>query len=131
MAEEPKKSMDQVIREDGRYPPDAYGFLHDALTKAVKETHGKEVAEPAQRHVSGKQLCLALRDAAIERWGMLTKTVLSRWNIYETADFGNMVYLLICNGFMRKTEEDSIDDFHDVFDFDDAFDEIDHFELTE
>ena len=42
-----------------------------------------------------------------------------------------MVYLLIRHGFMRKTEEDSIEDFRDVYDFRDAFDGVDHFELTE
>jgi len=44
---------------------------------------------------------------------------------------GNMVYLLIDHGFMRKTEEDSIEDFRDVFDFDKVFKVNDEFELEE
>ena len=32
-----------------------------------------------------------------------------------------MVYLLVTIGFMQKTEEDSLEDFRNVFDFDKAF----------
>ncbi len=120
----PERSMEEVIRSDGRYPPEAFAFLHDGLSHAVKDIHGQEGApvEDAQRHVSGRQLCLALKDLAIERWGLLAKTVLGKWNIHASIDFGNMVYLLIENNFMRKTDDDSIEDFRDVFDFDEAFD---------
>ena len=52
---------------------------------------------------------------------MLARTVLARWNIRATADFGEMVYLLIANGAMSKTDEDSLEDFRDVYDFDEAF----------
>ncbi len=135
MTEQPEIPMEQLIREDGRYPPEAYEFLHAGLTKAVSDTHGEDAvrveAEPGQNHVTGQQMCVSLRNLAIERWGMLAKTVLAQWNIRETLDFGNMVYLLIRNSYMRKTDEDSIDDFRDVFDFDAAFDGIDHFELAE
>ena len=133
MAEPPERNMDQVIREDGRYPPEAFEFLHDGLTRAVKDTHGEQAgeADPGQRHVSGRELSLALRDLALERWGLLAKAVLERWNIHATIDFGNMVYLLIRHRFMRKTEEDSIEDFRDIYDFDEAFNPADHFELTE
>jgi uncharacterized repeat protein (TIGR04138 family) len=131
MQGEPNKSMEQVILEDGRYPPEAYAFLHDGLAKAVKDVHGDKPAPEGQRHVSGRDLCLAMRDLAIERWGLLAPTVLRKWNIRETIDFGNMVYLLIDHNFMRKTEEDSIEDFRDVFDFRQAFADYRTFELKE
>jgi len=127
--------MDEVIREDGRYPGEAYDFLHDGLSRAVKETHGEEAIAPgkalSESHVTGGELCLALREQALERWGMLAKTVLNHWNIYGTIDFGNMVYLLIQNSFMRKTDTDSLEDFRDVYDFDEALEAEDDFELSE
>ena len=133
--EPPKKPMDEVIREDGRYPGEAFDFLHDGMSRAVKEAHGEEAIGPgkeaADSHVTGSELCLSLRDQALERWGMLAKTVLNHWNIHGTIDFGNMVYLLIQHRFMRKTETDSIEHFRDVYDFDDAFDGEDDFELSE
>lgn len=137
--ETPGKSMEDVIREDGRYPPEAFAFLHEALNKAVESVHGEKGVSgggasggaTGQRHVSGQQLCLSLRDVALERWGMLAQAVLGRWNIRGTIDFGNMVYLLVENKFMRKTPEDSLDDFRDVFSFDEAFGGAWKFELKE
>jgi len=131
MEGEPDKSMEEVIREDGRYPPEAYGFLHDGLARAVQEVHGDASAPTGQRHVSGRQLCETLRDLAVERWGMLARVVLGKWNIRETVDFGNMVYLLVEHNFMRKTDEDSLEDFRGVFDFDKAFRGYEAFELKE
>ena len=52
---------------------------------------------------------------------MLAGAVLRKWNVRSTLDFGNMVYLLVENGLMHKTAEDSLEDFRDVFDFDEAF----------
>jgi uncharacterized repeat protein (TIGR04138 family) len=123
--------MDELILEDARYPLAAFGFLHDALGKAVADVHGQDTPPEQSRHVSGQQLCFALRDLAVERWGMLARTVLDRWNIHQTLDFGNMVYLLIEHGYMNKTEEDSIEDFRDVFDFEEAFNNLDAFEIAD
>jgi len=128
MPARPAKSMEQIIREDGRYPPEAYRFLQEGLARATAAVHGQDALFAGQRHVTGQQICQALRELAIERWGMLARTVLSKWNIHETMDFGNMVYLLIEHGFMRKSESDSIEDFRDVFDFEEAFNKADTFE---
>jgi len=129
MTEKPDKSLDEVVREDGRYPLEAFGFLHDGLARAVKGVYGEAAAaeqasDPQQRrprHVTGRQLCEALREEGIERWGMLARTVLERWNVRETLDFGRMVYLLVENGLMQKTESDSLEDFRAVYDFESAF----------
>ena len=73
------KSMEDVIRGDGRYPLEAFAFLHDALNNAVTEAYSAEGAvsqdpeSDVARHVSGTQLCHAMRDLAIERWGCLAK----------------------------------------------------------
>lgn len=138
MTDEPERSMQDVVREDGRYPQEAFAFLHDGLNRAVAHMRDdgasgdvEGTAAGEQKHVTGAQLCLSLRDLAAERWGMLAKTVLARWQIRGTIDFGSMVYLLIDNGFMRKTPEDSLDDFRDVYDFETAFVSADEFEMKE
>ena len=120
MKEAPEKSLEEVVREDGRYPLEAFAFLNEALGRAVKDIHGS-ASEEGPHHVSGQQLCRALREEARDRWGMLAPAVLGRWNIHGSIDFGRMVYLLVENRIMSKTEEDSIEDFRDVFDFDQAF----------
>ena len=124
--------MEAIIRRDGRYPVEAYQFLGEALEHAVKSIHGEKGARSGREsHVSGQQLCLAIRDLAIQRWGLLARTVLSKWNLRATIDFGNMVYLMIEHEFMRKTETDSIEDFRDVYDFDQAFELVADFDLRE
>ena len=121
------KTMEEVIRGDGRYPLEAFAFLHDALNRAVGEVYGPGASAPQDpegveaRHVSGEQLCNAMRDLALERWGRLAQPVLAKWNIHATIDLGHMVYLLVNNSFMRKTDEDSVEDFRDVYSFGDAF----------
>ncbi len=125
------EAMTQLILTDGRYPLDAFEFLHEGLELASRSQYGEEPAAPGQRHVSGAQLCQALRDHAIGRWGPLAPTVLNHWNIGATLDFGHMVYLLVDNGFMQKTAEDNLDDFRDVFDFAPAFQVHVKFELKE
>jgi uncharacterized repeat protein (TIGR04138 family) len=133
MPSQPEKTLEQVLREDRRYPPEAFAFLRDGLNRAVKDAYGEDVKSPppGQRHVSGQQLCQSLRALAIERWGHLARTVLARWNIRASVDFGQMVYLMIQHGFMRKTEQDSLEDFRNVYDFDEAFRPSDELELKE
>jgi uncharacterized repeat protein (TIGR04138 family) len=123
----PEKTLEEIIREDGRYAPAAYSFLHEGLSKASKDAHGQQADSTGQRHVTGQQICHALRDLALERYGHLAKAVLAKWRINETIDFGQMVYLLISHGLMRKTPEDSLEDFRDVYQFDDALTRHDNF----
>jgi uncharacterized repeat protein (TIGR04138 family) len=125
------EAMAQLILADGRYPLDAFEFLHDGLETTARRIHGEGMTEPGKRHVSGTQLCEGLRDLAIERWGPLARTVLRRWGIRQTLDFGNMVYLLVNNGFMQKTDQDSVEDFRDVYDFDEAFAVRPRFEMKD
>jgi uncharacterized repeat protein (TIGR04138 family) len=133
MNEGPTKSLEEVVREDGRYPERAFAFLNEGYVQAVHEIHGDPPpkAEGADRHITGQQWCLFLRDLARKRWGMMARTVLQSWNIHGTIDFGHMVYLQIERGFFHKTDEDSLEDFRDVYDFDQAFAVNGEFELKE
>ncbi len=130
MGQAPEKTMEQVIRDDGRYAPAAYAFLHEGLNRAAKDVYGDAPAT-TQRHVTGQQICKALRELALERYGLLARTVLGKWNVRQTMDFGEMVYLLIEHGLMRKTAEDSLEDFREVYRFEDVFIPPTDFELKE
>jgi uncharacterized repeat protein (TIGR04138 family) len=127
---EPQKSMEEVIRSDGRYPVAAYAFLHECLAQAVQDAHGENLGNGKQ-HVTGQAICHAMRQLAVQRWGMMAPAVLARWNIRQTIDLGNMVYLLIRNQLWQKTEGDSIEDFRDVFDLPEALKIEADFELKE
>ena len=58
---------------------------------------------------------------ALIRWGLLARSVLERWNIKRTRDFGEIVFLLVNNGWMQKEPQDRIEDFDNVYDFSEAF----------
>lgn len=121
----PQKSLEEVVDEVGLYPIEAYEFVQQGLGYTVSKIHGQPPAgdkEPKKsRHVSGRDLCEGLREYALLKWGLLAKTVLGRWNIRRTADFGRIVFALVDSGWMQATDEDSAEDFRDVFDFKTAF----------
>jgi uncharacterized repeat protein (TIGR04138 family) len=118
---EASKSLQDVIEELGVYPPEAFDFVQQGLTYTVNKLHG-EVSDPEQsRHVSGQQLCEGLREYALSQWGLMAGIVLRRWNIRTTFDFGRIVFALVNNGFMQKTDDDSVEDFRNVYRFDEAF----------
>jgi len=121
MSEKPERRLAEVARQDGRYPLDAFVFLYDGLSRAVKQVHGDAAEADVPQHVTIQQLCYALRDEAIERWGLLARDVLAKWNIHGTIDFGNMVYVLIENDLMKKSDADRLEDSRDVYDFNEAF----------
>lgn len=113
------RQIEDAIRSRGGYPPASYDFLRRGLERATAAVHGPNPGQ-GPRHVSGQQLCWALRDLALESWGPLAGLVLRRWNIRGTRDFGEMVFLLVELGLMGKQESDRIEDFDHVFDLDDA-----------
>jgi uncharacterized repeat protein (TIGR04138 family) len=50
----------------------------------------------------------------------MARTVFARWGIQRTGDFGEIVFNLIAAGLMSKTDEDTREDFRDVYDLDQA-----------
>jgi uncharacterized repeat protein (TIGR04138 family) len=79
------------------------------------------------RHISGRQLCWAIRDIALERWGLMARSLLASWNITASDDIGTIVFALVDHGWLQKQPDDRIDDFDNVFTFADAFDK--HYRL--
>ena len=120
-SQEPQ-SLDDIVEKHGVYPIEAYLFLREGLDFTVKKIHGDEAKPDINRHVDGRQLSEGLRDYALHKYGFLAGTVLRRWNITCTHDFGKMVFILIVNQVLSKTDNDTEDDFRDVYDFAAAFD---------
>lgn len=106
--------LDELRRRNPRYHESAYSFLLAALQYVIERL-------PEPRHITGAELAEGVRDLAIDRFGPMARTVLEHWGIRATADLGELVFALVECGILIKQEEDSLDDFADVFDFDDAF----------
>lgn len=126
---QPDHPIAELLRHDRRYHFDAYVFVFEALRFAQEklglgaptEPESDDPDDEPQRHVTGQQLCEAMRRYAHEQYGYLAKLVLNSWGVKSTSDFGEIVFNLIEIGQMRKTAEDRREDFDDVFNFDEAF----------
>ena len=119
---EPKqKSLQQLAADLGSYPAEAFEFVERGLSYTVQKLHGERVDPEVSRHVSGQELCEGLREFALSQWGLLARTVLGRWSIDSTIDFGRIVFALINAGKMQKTDDDNLEDFRNVYDFKKAF----------
>jgi uncharacterized repeat protein (TIGR04138 family) len=129
---DPNHPIVELMRRDRRFRPDAYRFVFEALRFGQDELGFAQGLAPADeeldsdeevRHVTGQQLCEAIRRYALQQFGPLAKQVLNHWGIRSTGDFGDIVFNLIDIGQMKKTESDRREDFDDVFDFDDGLQE--------
>ena len=120
--QKPDKTLEQVVEELGLYPIEAFEFIDHGLKYTVQKIHGEAKDPDANRHISGRDLCEGLREYALLKWGLMARTVLNRWNVRRTIDFGRIVFALVQHGHMSKTDEDTLEDFRDVYDFATAFD---------
>ena len=93
-----------------------------AEVRNVRMAKPKRVAEeaPPIRHISGQELCVALKHLAHQQYGLMAKLVLASCGIHATSDFGEIVYNLIRIGKMSKSDHDRREDFDDVYDFERA-----------
>ena len=141
---DPEHPIAELLRRDQRFHFDAYVFVFEALRHAQEEMGlgaehlGKpeddlstEAEEQPERHVTGQELCEAMRQYAHEQYGYLAKSVLNHWGITSTSDFGEIVFNLIEIEQMRKTPNDRREDFDDVFDFDEGFQHSFQFSLPD
>ncbi|MCC6125079.1 MAG: hypothetical protein IT426_08965 [Pirellulales bacterium] len=131
---DPQDPLADLLDEDRRYKRDAYVFVYESLRFAHEvlglgeEQSSEPLPDPSdnpektpQRHVTGQELCEAIRQYALHLYGYMAKTVLNSWGLHSTGDFGEIVFNLIRAKQMRKTPQDSRADFDAVFDFDEAF----------
>ena len=109
------KKIDSICRRDTRYKPEAYLFVLAGLHFTVGQL-------PETRHITGRELSEGLRLYGLEQFGPLTAQVFAHWGIRATDDFGRIVFTLVEVKLLRKTEEDSLEDFQSLYDFAAAFD---------
>jgi uncharacterized repeat protein (TIGR04138 family) len=106
---------DQIRLRESRFHEHAYLFVLASL-----EFQQSRLSE--RRHIDGRELAGAVRDLAIQRFGVMAGLVLQHWGVRSTADLGHIVFAMVELGLLMSQPTDSRDDFTDVFDFDHAFD---------
>ena len=116
-----------TIAQGTPYSPLAFAFVQEGLrytsglfAQREFDTYGMDELD---RHVTGQQLCMGLREFAIEQFGLLAPVVLRHWGVRRTEDFGTIVFRLVDLGDLRTSPQDSEDDFRAIFDFDEVFHE--------
>jgi len=116
----PSLDIDMVLARlerrarEGHYALAAYDFVLRGLDHTLRSL-------PELRHVSGQELVEGIETYAKSEFGPMAKHVLNAWGITRTDDFGAIVFELVEQGVLRKTQDDSPEDFADRFDFDEVF----------
>lgn len=106
--------MDQIRLREARFHEHAYLFVLQAL----EHLQGRL---DERRHVDGRELAHAVRDLALERFGVVSGLVLEYWGVRSTADLGDIVFAMVDTGLLISQASDTRLDFENVYDFDDAF----------
>lgn len=107
--------VEEITNKDKRYKADAYEFVLRALWFTQKKLK-------KQGHISGKELLYGVRDFVLDQYGPMAKTVLKHWGIKATEDIGEIVFNMVENGLLSKTDEDRRDDFKNVYNFSEELD---------
>jgi uncharacterized repeat protein (TIGR04138 family) len=124
--------VDGIVKRDPRYHRDAYAFLRDALDftqslvnrrsrRSSRKRSGEETADEEPKHVNGPELLKGVREFALEQYGPMTVMVFEEWGITQTRDFGEIVFNMVGESLLSKTETDRLDDFENIYDFSTAF----------
>jgi uncharacterized repeat protein (TIGR04138 family) len=106
--------MDRIRLRERRFDERAYLFVLAAL-----EFCQCQLSE--RRHITGRELSIACRDLALERYGVMAGMVLDHWGVRRSGDLGDIVFTLVDLGLLISQPGDSREDFLEVFDFDQAF----------
>ncbi len=114
------EELEKIVTQDPRFTREAYVFVREALDHTQKIV-GKPAKDDLPRHVSGQQLLGGIRDYALQQYGPMTLTVLNEWGIHRCEDFGEIVFNMVENSLLAKTEQDTREDFKGGYDFEEAF----------
>lgn len=124
MSEQNQGQVDweSIRQQAGPYPLEAYHFVREGLSYTANMVFGEDGSmSDLDRHVTGQELCLGLKNYAVDQWGMLAPVVLECWGIRASDDFGRIVFAMIDAGLMSRRPADAPEDFRGVFDFREVF----------
>ncbi|HCE44724.1 MAG TPA: hypothetical protein DET40_14375 [Lentisphaeria bacterium] len=115
-----KEAVDQIVREDPRYSPEAYEFISKAVVFTMLNL---ERDKSPNHHVTGKELLEGFRQYAIQEFGPMAGEILKSWGLTDSNAVGNVVFNLVNRQLLGKSENDTLSDFKGGFDFEKAFSE--------
>ncbi len=106
--------LEKICEKDPRYKPDAYEFIMEALSFTQKKYR-------RPKHVTGEELLVGIKEMLFDKFGPMALSLLEHWGVKTTEDFGNIVFNLVNNKVLSKTEEDTLESFKNGYNFKEAF----------
>lgn len=106
--------MERIRTREQRFHEHAYLFVLASLEFC-------QTRLPERRHITGRELAVACRDLALDKFGLTAGMVLEFWGVRSSADLGDIVFTMVDLGLLLTQSSDSREEFVDAFDFADAF----------
>ena len=116
--------LSALLKKHSRYKPEAYLFVMESLDHAIQRLQ-------EARHISGSELLKEIRDEAEQQFGPMAETVFAHWGIKNSLDFGQLVFNMVQEGILSKSESDVMQDFYDRDFFQKLFDVESSYRLQE
>jgi uncharacterized repeat protein (TIGR04138 family) len=104
-------AVDRIRETETRYRREAYGFVVAALGATVQALPPERLADPAKRHLTGRELLTGLVQLGRQEFGFLAPVVFHEWGLHDGEDVGRVVFRLVESGELSARPEDSIEDF--------------------
>lgn len=131
-----RAELTPLLANDPRFSIEAYLFIFEAIehTKSLRRSGIQSQlsakldslppkAKPKasrKEHVTGRELCLGIRDLLWRQYGMMSLAIVRSWGLRTSADIGAIVFHMVDSGDLDATKADSPADFQDVLTFDDT-----------
>ncbi len=130
--------LHSIVEKDPRYRLNAYYYVLETLDFARSQLgmgcsagqlpsrqrpgdEEKDEPDSNLQHITGAELCEAIRIRARWMFGYMAKTVFNQWGVYTTDDFGEIIFNMVDAGKVRTAPGDKKEDFAGIYDFQKAF----------
>ena len=115
--------LNHMVKDDPRFKEESYLFVMAALGRALHD-----LEKP--RHITGAELLSAIREEAENQFGPMAAAVFAHWGIKNSLDFGVIVFNMVREGILSKTDSDRLEDFKDHVFFENLFDQNSGYQLN-
>ena len=115
--------LGKILKADPRFKEEAYLFVMASLSRALRD-----MEKP--RHINGTELLVSIHAEAEDQFGPMAMTVFQHWGIKNSLDFGEIVFNMVREGLLSKTEDDRLEDFKDAVFFKNLFDQVSGYQLS-
>jgi uncharacterized repeat protein (TIGR04138 family) len=104
-----RPKIEKLIAKEPRFTFEAYEFIYASLTRAVHETP----LQPGERgrHATAAEFVRACGEQARRAWGENARAHAQSLGFTSASDIGDIIFLLVDNGYMGKRESDKRSDF--------------------